>query len=360
MRKAPQIVLTEDEQSTLERWFRAKTSQVRLAQRARIVLEAARGRMNKDIATDVGAVEHVVGKWRRRFAQGRCAAIAQDAPRMGRPPRQRERMGRRIVEMTIQQRPVGATHWTVRTLATALGVNRELVRRVWKDAGLKPHQVRTFKLSTDPQFAEKVIDVVGLYLDPPDHALVLCVDEKSQIQALDRTQPGLPMKPGRAGTRTHDYKRNGTSTLFAALNVADGKLIRRSMPRHRHQEWLKFLRAIDGETPADLDLHLILDNYQTHKHPKVKKWLARHKRFHLHFTPTSSSWLNLVERVFRDLTDKAIRRGSFRSVDDLNTAIAAYIDQRNSNPQPFNWTASAISILDKVARARAVFQNERH
>lgn len=360
MRRAPQIDLTEEERTTLERWARAKTSQVRLAQRARIVLEAAKERMNKDIAADVGVVQHVVGKWRRRFAEGRCAAIAQDAPRAGRPPRQRERMGRRIIEMTTRQRPAGATHWTVRTLAKALGVNRELVRRAWKDAGLKPHQIRTFKLSTDPQFAEKVVDVVGLYLHPPDHALVLCVDEKSQIQALDRTQPGLPMKPGRAGTLTHDYKRNGTSTLFAALNIADGQVIGWCMPRHRHQEWLKFLRKIDRETPPDLDLHLILDNYQTHKHPKVKAWLARHPRFHLHFTPTSSSWLNLVERVFRDLTDKAIRRGVFRSVGELTAAITAYIDQRNTNSEPLIWTASADSILDKVARARAVFHNDKH
>ena len=256
--------------------------------------------------------------------------------------------------MTTQQKPTNATHWSTRTLAKALGTNRSLVNRVWRANGLKPHLSRTFKVSNDPHFAEKLIDVVGLYLDPPEHALVLCVDEKSQIQALDRTQKSLPIYPGRCETMTHDYKRNGTTTLFAALDMLEGRLIGQCMPRHRHQEFIKFLKQIDAETPPDVDLHLIVDNYATHKHPKVKAWLNRHKRFHLHFIPTSSSWLNLVERWFREITDKRIRRGVFRSVEQLIEAIRAYIDEHNDDPKPFVWTAKAQDILEKVRRARAV------
>jgi transposase len=256
--------------------------------------------------------------------------------------------------MTTQQKPAGATHWSTRTLAEALGTNRSLVNRVWRAHGLKPHLCRTFKVSNDPLFAEKLIDIVGLYLDPPEHALVLCVDEKSQIQALDRTQKSLPLYPGRCATMTHDYKRNGTTTLFAALDVLEGRLIGQCMPRHRHQEFIKFLKRIDAETPPELDLHLIVDNYATHKHPKVGAWLTRHKRFHLHFIPTSSSWLNLVERWFREITDKRIRRGVFQSVEQLIEAIRAYIEEHNDNPRPFVWTAKAQDILEKVRRARAV------
>jgi transposase len=278
----------------------------------------------------------------------------RDAPRGGRKPTQRAEAAARIIETTTRERPPNATHWTTRTLAARLGVSRSMVHRVWKASGLKPHLTRTFKVSNDPRFAEKLIDIVGLYLDPPEHALVLCVDEKSQIQALDRTQPSLPMYPGRCGTMTHDYKRNGTTTLFAALNVADGQLIGTCMKRHRHHEWIKFLKLIDERTPTDLDLHIIADNYATHKHPKVKNWLKRHRRFHMHFIPTSSSWLNLIERWFRDLTDKRIRRGAFADVAELVNDIMDYIDQHNDDPQSLSWTAKAEDILAKVRRARAV------
>ena len=357
MKAASSIVLTEKEQATLERWVHGRVTPVRLVQRARIVLAAAQGRSNRAIAKTVGLGPHAVGRWRRRFAEKRCAGIEKDAPRPGRKPVLRNEVARVIINTTTQKKPPGATHWSVRTLASHLGINREMVRRVWKAAGLKPHLVRTFKLSNDPQFAEKVVDVVGLYLNPPEHALVLCVDEKSRIQALDRTQPGLPLKKGRCGTMTHDYKRNGTTTLFAALNLADGRVIGSCMPRHRHQEWLAFLRQVDRQTPNDLDLHLILDNYQTHKHPKVKQWLERHPRFHLHFIPTSSSWLNLVERVFGELTQKCIRRGAFGSVGDLIATIETFLEHRNKDPKPLLWTASAEAILDKVARARAVLKS---
>ena len=358
MRAAVRIVLTEQEQATLEHRVRGRVTEARLVQRARIVLEAAQGRTDKAIAEMVGLGRRAVGRWRRRFAEKRCAGIEKDLPRSGRKPVKRDKMTRLIISTTTQQKPPGATHWSVRTLASHLGINREMVRRVWNAAGLKPHLVRTFKLSNDPQFAEKVVDVVGLYLNPPEHALVMCVDEKSQIQALDRTQPGLPIKKGRCGTMTHDYKRYGTTTLFAALNLADGRVIGSCMPRHRHQEWLSFLRQVDRQTPKGLDLHLILDNYQTHKHPKVKQWLEKHPRFQMHFIPTSSSWLNLVERVFSDLTEKCIRRGAFRSVEQLIAAIDDYLEHRNNNPKPLIWTASAKAILEKTARARKVLNNE--
>jgi transposase len=257
----------------------------------------------------------------------------------------------RVVNTTLQEKPKGATHWSTRTLGKHMGLSKMAVQRIWKAHGLKPHLVETFKLSRDKHFVEKLRDVVGLYLDPPAHALVLSVDEKSQIQALDRTQPGLPLKKGRAGTMTHDYKRNGTTTLFAALNILDGKVIGECTERHRHQEFLRFLRKIDRETPQELDLHLIVDNYGTHKHLKVKSWLAKHSRFHMHFIPTSSSWLNLVERWFREITDKRIRRGTFRSVVELEAAIYEYLEANNADPKPFVWTASAQDILDKVARA---------
>jgi transposase len=294
----------------------------------------------------------LVGKWRTRYARQGLAGIEKDAPRGGRPPVARQAMAKKIIQYTTQRKPANATHWSCRTLAAELGTSRSLVNRVWRANGLKPHLSRTFKLSNDRHFVEKLVDVVGLYLNPPEHALVLCCDEKSQIQALDRTQPGLPLKKGRCGTFTHDYVRNGTTTLFAALNVAEGKLIGTCMNRHRHQEWLKFLQQIDRETPADLDLHLIADNYCTHKHPRVQRWLRRHKRFHMHFIPTSSSWLNLVERWFREITDKRIRRGVFKSVAQLITAINDYIAQHNENPKSFTWTAKVEDILEKIARAR--------
>ncbi len=358
MKAGFRIVLTEAERATLETWARGRVTEARLVQRARIVLGAAQGRTNRAIAETVGLGPRAVGRWRLRFGEKRCAGIEKDLPRSGRKPVLRDKVAHLIISTTTKEKPPGETHWSGRTLAAHLGIDREMVRRVWKAAGLKPHLERTFKVSTDPHFAEKVVDVVGLYLNPPEHALVMCVDEKSQIQALDRTQPGLPIKKGRCGTMTHDYKRNGTTTLFAALNPADGRVIASCMPRHRHQEWLAFLRQINRQTPKGLDLHLILDNYQTHKHPKVKQWLEKHPRFHMHFIPTSSSWLNMVERVFGDLTQKCIRRGVFRSVAQLIAAIENFLNHRNKNPKTLVWTASAEAILEKVARAREVLKNE--
>jgi transposase len=306
------------------------------------------------MAAELNISRGAVARWRDRFAASGVAGIQKDAPRGGRPPKERQDLVRRIIEMTTQQKPANATHWSTRTLAEAVGTNHALVSRVWRAHGLKPHLCHTFKLSNDRHFTEKLLDVVGLYLDPPEHALVLCVDEKSQIQALDRTQKSLPIYPGRCATMTHDYKRNGTTTLFAALDMLEGRLIAQCVPRHRHQEFIKFLKQIDTETPADLDLHLIVDNYAAHKHPRVKAWLRRHKRFHLHFIPTSSSWLNLVERWFREITDKRIRRGVFKSVARLIEAIRAYIEEHNENPRPFVWTAKAADILEKIRQARAV------
>jgi len=279
------------------------------------------------------------------------AGLLKDRSRPGRKRQIEESKVREVVNRTLQEKPANATHWSTRTLAAEVGLSPASIQRIWKAHGLKPHLVRTFKLSRDPLFVEKLQDVVGLYLNPPEHALVLSVDEKSQIQALDRTQPGLPMKNGRAGTMTHDYKRNGTTTLFAALNTLDGSVIGQCLPRHRHQEFLKFLRTINRETRKDLDLHLIVDNYGTHTHPKVKAWLKKHPRFHLHFTPTSASWLNLVERWFREITDKRIRRGIFKSVDALIAAIMEYLEVNNADPKPFVWTASMETILSKVKKA---------
>ncbi len=354
MRVATEIVLTDKERTILRRWSRGRSTPSRWVLRARIVLAAAEGKRNKDIATALGTTRKTVGEWRLRFAEQRLAGITQDAPRGGRPATNREEAASRIIEATTQTKPENATHWSTRTLAKELGVSRSMVHRVWQANGLKPHLVKTFKLSNDPRFVEKLVDVVGLYLSPPEDALVLSCDEKSQIQALDRTQKSLPMYPGRLGTMTHDYKRNGTTTLFAAIELAEGRLIAECMPRHRHQEWLKFLKKIDAETPPALDLHLIADNYSTHKHPKVQRWLKRHSRFHMHFIPTSSSWLNLIERWFRELTDKRIRRGTFRSVAELIAAIMAFVEDHNAHPKSFVWTAEVEDILVKVRRARAV------
>lgn len=353
MKQAVTILLSEEERRTLEQWARGRRTSVRVVTRAKIVLHASTGMENKDVAATLGIGRDTVGTWRRRFARGRLAGIVKDAPRGGRKPAQREDATRLIVERTTQTKPPNATHWSTRTLAKELGVSPSMVQRVWKANGLKPHLVKTFKVSNDKQFVEKMQDIVGLYLNPPEHALVLCADEKSQIQALDRTQPGLPIKKGRCGTMTHDYKRNGTTTLFAALELAEGRLIGSCKQRHRHQEWIQFLKQIDRETPAGLDLHLIVDNYATHKHPNVKAWLKRHPRFHMHFTPTSSSWLNLVERWFREITDKRIRRGVFKSVRELVNVIMDYIQQHNVDPSTFTWTAKAEDILAKVGRARA-------
>ena len=351
MRRAIPIVLSDGERKTLTTWARSRTAPARLVTRASIVLAEANGVANTDIAGDLGLARGTVVTWRKRFAEQRLAGIEQEHPGRGRPAHKRKHWARTIVEVTLHTTPKDATHWSTRSLAKHLGVDKSMVARVWRAHELAPHRVRTFKLSRDKRFIEKLVDVVGLYLRPPEHALVLSVDEKSQIQALDRTQPGLPLKKGRCGTMTHDYKRNGTTTLFAALEVASGKLIGTCMKRHRHQEWLKFLKLIDAETPAELDLHLIADNYSTHQHPKVKAWLARHPRFHMHFVPTSSSWLNLVERWFREITTKRIRRESFRSVDALVQVIQEFIDAHNENPRPLVWTADLKDILPKIMRA---------
>jgi transposase len=323
---------------------------VRLAQRARMVLLASDGLQNKAIAEEVGAGRVQVARWRERYGRLRLAGIERDLPR-GAPPVRVDVA--RLVELTTQTKPAAATHWSTRTMAAQLGVSAASVSRHWRANGLKPHLVRGFKVSRDPRFVEKLEDIVGLYLSPPEHALVLCCDEKSQVQALDRTQPGLPLKKGRAATMTHDYKRNGTTTLFAALNVLDGHVIGQCQQRHRHIEWLKFLRQIDRETPAEKTLHLIVDNYATHKHPAVQKWLTKHQRFHIHFTPTSASWLNMVERFFRDITTERLRRGVFTSVPELVSTIDEYIAHHNINPKPFIWTKSARDILQKVIRANS-------
>jgi transposase len=290
--------------------------------------------------------------WRERFLALRMAGLAKDAPRPGRLPRISEAQIRAVIEATLHTTPPAATHWSTRTMAAAQGVSEATVRRIWHQHRLQPHRTKTFKLSRDKRFVEKLCDVVGLYLNPPDKALVLCVDEKSQIQALDRTQPGLPLKRGRCGTMTHDYKRHGTTTLFAALSLLDGRVIGDCMPRHRHQEFIRFLKQIDAATPPALELHLIVDNYGTHKHPRVQTWLQRHPRFHLHFIPTSSSWLNLVERWFRDLTTQRLRRGSFDSVAELIAAIHAYLDNHNQNPRVFVWSAPVDRILTKIAKCK--------
>ncbi len=357
MRVAQEIKLTKRERTALQRWSRGRKTPARLVERARMILLAAQGKLNQEIAAELGVKELTVSRWRRRFAELRLAGIEKDLPRGGRPRKQREDVESEIIRKTTQETPKNATHWSTRTLAEELGITQSMVHRVWKANGLKPHLVRTFKLSRDPHFEEKLIDVVGLYLNPPEKALVFSADEKSQIQALDRTQPGLPMVPGRCGTMTHDYKRNGTTTLFAAIEMTQGKVIATCMPRHRHQEWIKFLKQIDAETPSDLDIHMIVDNYATHKHPKVKSWLKRHKRFHIHFIPTSSSWLNIIERFFRDLDDKRVHRGVFRSVPQLIDAIMSYIEEHNEDPKPFIWHKTAEEIIEKVGRARLALDN---
>jgi len=340
----------------LERWARAHGTPQSIATRARIVLMAADGESNSAIARSLGVSRPTVIMWRGRFAKGGPQALTEVREGRGRKRTISARKVKEIVAATTQTTPPGETHWSCRSMAKAQGVSPATVQRIWDAHGLKPHRVRVFKISGDPRFTEKLTDVVGLYLNPPEKALVLCVDEKSQIQALDRTQPSLPMKRGRAGTMTHDYKRNGTTTLFAALNTLDGSVVGQCLPRHRHQEFLKFLRTLDREFPSELELHLIVDNYRTHKHANVIAWLEKHPRFHLHFTPTSSSWLNLVERWFRELTDRAIRRGVFYSVPDLIAAIESYLQAHNEDPKPFVWTASIDSILEKVGRCKAVFE----
>lgn len=357
MRVAPEIVLTDEEHAELTKLVRSGLSSVRLVQRARIVLLAADGMQNKDIARQLGVGRVQVSRWRERYAQSRLAGIERDLPR-GAPPAKVDVA--RLVELTTQTKPEAATHWSTRKMAAELGVSAASVSRHWRANGLKPHVVRGFKVSRDPQFVKKLEDIVGLYMSPPEHALVLCCDEKSQVQALDRTQPGLPLKKGRSATMTHDYKRNGTTTLFAALNVLDGQVIGQCQQRHTHVEWLKFLKKIDRETPKDKTLHLIADNYATHKHPTVQEWLAKHPRFHMHFTPTSASWLNMVERFFRDITTERLRRGVFTSVPELIGAIDEYIAHHNTKPKPFIWTKSARDILQKVIRANSRLNSKQN
>jgi transposase len=349
---AESILLSPEERTTIATWAQGRSFSMRLVQRARIIQMAADGVLSQNIAEELRVSRPTVQLWRQRFLALRCAGLEKDAPRPGRIPKISERKIRAVVEATLQTTPPAATHWSTRSMAKAQGLSEATIRRIWRRYNLKPHLVRTFKISRDKRFVEKLCDVVGLYLNPPDKSLVLCVDEKSQIQALDRTQPGLPMKKGRCGTMTHDYKRNGTTTLFAALSMLDGKVIGDCMPRHRHQEFIRFLKKIDAETPAAFNLHLIVDNYGTHKHPRVKAWLRRHPRFHLHFIPTSSSWLNLVERWFRELTDKRIRRSSFGSVPELIAAIRDYLEHHNQNPRVFVWTASVERIMTKIAKCK--------
>lgn len=324
--------------------------------RAQALLAAADGVANTAIAKRLGVSPASVTAWRDRFSADGLPKLCQVREGRGRKSSIPKEKIDEIVRLTQQEKPAGQTHWSCRSMARAAGVSPATVQRVWSARGLKPHLVKTFKLSNDKRFEEKLIDVVGVYLNPPDNAVVLCMDEKTQIQALDRTQPSLPLKKGRAGTMTHDYKRNGTITLFAALNVLTGVVIGQCMPKHRNGEFLKFLRTIDRQIPKDLQIHMILDNYGTHNHENVKAWLAKHPRFHLHFIPTSSSWLNMVERWFRDLTDKAIRRGIFKSVPDLIAAIEAYLEANNNDPKPFVWTATAEEILDKVRRGRVALE----
>ena len=352
MNISEQIILSPQEETTINLWARGKSFPLRLVQRANIIKLAAEGIYSHNISSRLGLSRPTVQLWRQRFLSFRCAGLEKDAPRPGRLPQISIQKIKTVVEATIQTTPLNATHWSTRLMAKAQGISEASVRRIWKQHNLKPHLVKTFKISRDKHFVEKLYDVVGLYVNPPIKSLVLCVDEKSQIQALDRTQPGLPMKKGRCGTMTHDYKRNGTTTLFAALNMLDGKVIGDCMPRHRHQEFIRFLNKIENETLPELDLHLIVDNYGTHKHPRVESWLKRHPRFHLHFIPTSSSWLNMVERWFREITDKRIRRGSFESVSVLITAIKDYLENHNQNLKVFVWTASAEHILAKVAKCK--------
>lgn len=352
MRVAPKIILTGEQREQLDTFARSRSLPLRVIQRAQIVLLAAHGERDQEIAEKLNITRQTAGRWRKRFLRLGIPGIQKDAPRPGRSKKVSVAKTQMIIRKTTQERPANATHWSTRTMADAVGLSPSTIGRIWKAHGLKPHRIKTFKLSNDKHFIEKLNDIVGLYLSPPEHAIVLSCDEKSQIQALDRTQPGLPLKKGRCGTMTHDYKRNGTTTLFAALNTLNGKVIGTCMQRHRHQEWIKFLRLIDKCTPLNQHVHLIVDNYSTHKHLKVKAWLARHRRFTVHFTPTSASWLNMVERFFRDLTDKRIRRDAFPNVKTLIATIEDYIAKHNDQPKPFIWTAEATDILQKVTRAR--------
>src|ERR1700686_4593691 len=347
------IKLQAAEHTQLEQWEASHGTPQQVALPCRIILAALAGQDNVAIAAELEVSRPTGQLWRKRVREQGIGAVWQIAPGRGRKPLYDQATREAIIEATLQSKPKGMSHWSCRLMAEAQDVSKSTVNRLWQLNNIKPHLSRTFKLSRDAKFLEKLTDVVGLYMNPPDKALVLCLDEKSQIQALDRTQPGLPLKKGRCGTMTHDYKRNGTTTLFAALNVLDGKVIGECHGRHRHQEWLKFLRRLDGEFPPALQLHVVMANYGTHKEPHVQAWLKKHPRFVCHFVPTSSSWLNLVERWFRELTEKAIRRGSFTSVPDLKQSIDEFLQAWNEDPRPFIWTATVEDIMKKIDRARA-------
>ena len=357
MRKAKSVKLTEAMRSELLKLKRGAKTPQRLAQRSSIVLLAEEGMANEEIGARLGLTPHKVARWRNRYVEKGLAGILNDQSGRGRKATIKPEQKTELVRLTLETTPEMATHWSTRRMAKVAGLSATTVREIWRTHGLKPHLVRGFKLSNDKRFVEKLEDIVGLYLNTPEHALVLSCDEKSQIQALARSQPGLPLRQGKIATQTHDYKRHGTTTLFAALSLADGKVIGTCQKRHRHQEWLKFLRLIDEQTPPQQELHLIVDNYSTHKHAKVQRWLARHPRFHVHFTPTGASWLNMVERFFRDLTVNRLRRAIFKSLDELLAAIAAYLAEHNHAPKPFIWTAKASDILAKVQRARSSLHN---
>jgi transposase len=355
-RHASPVNLTETDRLELERWVTAHRTPQQVSQRCQIVLAAAQGQQDKSIAADLDINFKTAALWRKRFVSDGPDCLWEVAEGRGRKPSLTSEDIERIVDATLQTKPAGATHWSCRTMAQAQGVSKATINRIWQSHHLQPHRTKNFKLSRDPQFLEKLTDVVGLYLNPPEKALVLCVDEKSQIQALDRTQPGLPLKKGRCGTMTHDYKRNGTTTLFAALEIAQGKVVGQCYARHRHQEFLKFLKRLDQEFPGEVKLHLVMDNYGTHKHPRVQAWLKRHPRFVSHFIPTSSSWLNLVERWFGELTGKRVRRGVFVSVENLIAAIDEYVAAWNQDPKPFVWTATVESIVEKLKRCRQTLE----
>jgi transposase len=346
---ARRIQLAEGDRSVLEQWLRSRTMPQRQVERARILLGAAAGESGYALAERLGLSRPTVQRWLDRYERDGVAGL-EDRPRSGRPRRITPEVEAEVVRLTLEEAVPRGTHWSSRLMAERTGLHSTQISRIWRAHGLKPHRVKTFKLSRDPRFIEKLRDVVGLYMNPPERAIVFSFDEKSQIQALDRTQPSLPLKKGRAGTMTHDYKRHGTTTLFAALDVATGEVIHECLPRHRHQEFLRFLKRVERETDPELELHLILDNYATHKHPNVTAWLAKHPRVHFHFLPTSSSWLNLVERLFSELTTRQLRRLAVTNVRQLEATITGYLDERNRAPQPFVWTASVESIIEKVDR----------
>lgn len=355
-RRLPPLEVAFADREQMERWLNAHGTAQQVALRSRIVLAAAEGQADSFIAQQLETNRKTVVLWRTRFAEQGVSSVWEIAPGRGRKATYGPEKIKAVIDATLQSKPKGMTQWSCRSMAKTQGVSKSTISNIWRSHHLKPHRVKTFKLSRDARFLEKLTDVVGLYLNPPQQALVLCVDEKSQVQALDRTQPGLPLKKGRCGTMTHDYKRNGTTTLFAALEVLEGRVVGQCFQRHRHQEFLRFLRRLDKEFPGKTPLHLVMDNYGTHKHPHVKTWMKKHPRFVPHFVPTSSSWLNLVERWFGELTSKRVRRGSFGSVADLQKAISEFLENWNENPKPFLWTATVESIEEKLARCRQTLE----